>query len=252
MAEANITDYSSFSKEKLNKINKNLLVDYILNLDDKNLNNEIKNILNDMNDKISKLNDRLLIKDNVIDKLKEENTNLKDRIILIENDINETERYIRRNNIVIDGIPDEVRDASLQATVTEIAKSLDINVQEHEFEACHRLRSKPNRKGPRRTVVRFVNRRKVEKLLERKKHLKNTSFNESSKLHNTRLFFSDHLCPYFSKLFGMCQKLRFNNKLHSVWSYNGEVYYKITVNQEKGKKVTNEQTLKNDFPGFFM
>jgi len=75
------------SKDELKKVNKNLLVDYIHNLDENAVISsvEIKSILQDLNDKFSKLNDRLIIKENVIEKLSEDNTKLRKKIELIEN-----------------------------------------------------------------------------------------------------------------------------------------------------------------------
>jgi len=149
-------------------------------------------------------------------------------------------------------MPNSVNDTELQETVTKIAKSLNVELKSNDVEACHRLKSKPGKNGPKRTIVRFVNRRNVENLLSKKKLLKGNSFVNIDKLSNeTRLFLSDHLCPYYNKIFGMCEKLRFNNKINSVWSYNGEVFFKMSSGDEKGEKVKNELFLKNKFPDFF-
>ena len=60
-------------------------------------------------------------------------------------------QYERRNNVEIAGTPNEVDDNNLEQKVCEIFKSIDVDLNPNEIEACHRLpysakedRSKPN------------------------------------------------------------------------------------------------------------
>ena len=66
--------------------------------------------------------------------------------------MNGVEQNHRKNNIELDGIPENVADSELKATVAKILDSIvDENITSNDIEACHRLRSK---KRPRPTIVR--------------------------------------------------------------------------------------------------
>ena len=69
--------------------------------------------------------------------------------------INNADQYSRRNNIVIQGIPQSVKSKDLEDKVINV---LDI-------EACHRLGDS------RKTIVRFVNRKHSFEALKNKKSL---------------------------------------------------------------------------------
>jgi len=48
-----------------------------------------------------------------------------------------------------------------------------------------------------------------------------------------------------------CVRNCFNNKINSVWLYNGKVFFKMSSGDEKGEKVKNELFLRSKFPDFF-
>ena len=117
---------------------------------------------NQITDAINKLNEGITAKlennkDEIIQSLKNEGSSLQNRVsklesqvrlledALINNEIkiNNADQYSRRNNIVIQGIPQSVKSKDLEDKVINV---LDI-------EACHRLGDS------RKTIVRFVNRK---------------------------------------------------------------------------------------------
>ena len=82
------------------------------------------------------------LKEEIIERLQEENnllkvemSHLKDNlnektqlIIYMEKDIIDVQQYIRRNNIEIMGIPSTVKDNDLEKKVVEIAASIDVSI----------------------------------------------------------------------------------------------------------------------------
>ena len=69
--------------------------------------------------------------------------------------LNELDKYSRRNNTEIQGIPLSIPDDALEIKVIDIFKSLNITVQNKDIEGCHRL----DKANPQNTKDRFVNRK---------------------------------------------------------------------------------------------
>ena len=117
------------------------------------------NIVDERDEKIERLEE--LVKD-----LKNQNFELDCRII-------ENEQYSRRENLIISGIPEDVKDIQdLYDTVVFTLKKLGIHIGQKEISACHRLgRYDSNDSFPRRVIVRFTNRGIVHRALNNRGRL---------------------------------------------------------------------------------
>ena len=172
---------------------------------------------------------------------------LEERVFQVELDTSRQDTYIRRNNIEIQGIPSAV--TNLEETVISVVGKLDINVDLKDIEACHRLEKRRN--SPKPVIVRFVNRKHCERIHKEKKRLKDISVGDIEGLHdNTNIFFNENLCPYYQKIFRLCYKLKKNGFIDSVWSFHGDVFYKLRGSDEK-ILVRDESELVESFPNFF-
>ena len=92
-------------------------------------------------------NELLNIKNIIMKNLQEENKRLQKRgsvldkkVISIESRHNILEQYGRRNNLEITGIPDSVPQRELENKVVDILNAIGVNVSNHDFEDCHRIR----------------------------------------------------------------------------------------------------------------
>ena len=171
----------------------------------------------------------------------------KDEFIEFERDTGELQQYIRRNNIEIAGIPDSVGQNELEKKVIEIAKAVDIDVTENDIEACHRLQSRNRQKGPKRTIVRFVNRKFAEKLLKKGKMFKDRKIVEKAKLSNI-IYINNNLCSYYRYLWGKVKGLYDRNAIDSFWVFNGRINIRFADNPDEVMKVTHLNDLINCFP----
>lgn len=111
------------------------------------------------------LNDEIT---NLKNELKEKN----DLIVQIEKDVIDLQQYIRRNNVEIHGIPDNVEQKDLEKKVIEVCSALNVHIKKQDIEACHRLEDKTKGNAPKKTIVRFVNRKVCDDLHRNKKVLK--------------------------------------------------------------------------------
>jgi len=89
---------------------------------------------------------------------------LQKKVVLLENELCSlkenlecNDQYNRRNNIEISGIPTE------EEKIIEIRRKTDVEISANDIEACHRL---PSKKGNKKVIVKFVNRKKTEKCLK--------------------------------------------------------------------------------------
>ena len=138
---------------------------------------------NKITEAINKLNEAITVtlennKDEIIQSLKNEVSSLQNRVdklesqarlleeALINNEIkiNNADQYSRRNNIVIQGIPQSVKYKDLEDKVINVLDKVNVKVTKNDIEACHRLGDS------RKTIVRFVNRKHSFEALKNKKN----------------------------------------------------------------------------------
>ena len=218
-------------------------------------------------DKINLLRSELLnkIEENkseIIDQLITENkaltneiSNLKDslkqkdkKITSLEKDVLNLQQYVRRNNLEICGIPDEISDADLEDKVIAIAKSIDVEFTKSDIEACHRLKKGKNERYAR-TIIRFVNRKSCDNLHKNKKNLKNAKVKLSAIGIQGNIFINCNLAPYSKYLWSKCKKLYDDKIINRFWVYNGSIFI-ASREDDNGRKIEHMNDLVNTFPGY--
>ena len=198
-----------------------------------------------------------LMKDQIINNLMESNKKLQKRVENLENqiknqqyEIDANNQYHRRNNLEIHGIPNNVNDEDLEDKVIQILDNIDVKVSKMEIEACHRLpptRSSSNKK----TIVRFVSRKKTEQSIKSKKKLQDLNMASLNFPQDSKIYLSENLNKFFQKLAWHCRSLKREKLIHS-FKFQHEAFL-ISINKdEKSKKITSEQQLFSLFPGYFV
>ena len=80
-----------------------------------------------------------------------------DALIINEIKINNADQYSRRNNIVIQGIPQSVKYKDVEDKVINVLDKVNVKVTKNAIESCHRLGDS------RKTIVMSVNRKYSKK-----------------------------------------------------------------------------------------
>ena len=217
-----------------------------------------KNMLNSMMQLIKKVvTENLELKTKVKNLEKAKSTQDKrlndqfDRIIELETDLGKLNQYGRRNNIEITGIPESVEQDELEEKIIEIMKEINITIKPRDIEACHRIgKASSNRenrnKGPRRTIVRFVNRKKCENILRNKKDLADID----KKKHKVgKIYVNYSLCSMYRSIWWNCKKLHAAGRIFSFWVSGGVVRIKL---EEKSNSIpiVHQEDLRLEFPRF--
>ena len=167
-------------------------------------------------------------------------------------DIEANNQYGRRNNIVISGIPNEVSDEQLEEKVKEVLSKAGIDkILDNDIEACHRLPATRNNKN-KKTIVRFVNRKKSEKCLKNKKKLSSLNMDSVNFPKETKIFISENLNRHFSKIAWECRKLKRERLIHSFKFQNEAFIIKCDTGDTRPLKINDVHTLYLNFPGFFV
>lgn len=204
-------------------------------------------------DIIKQLKDENTILRAEIEDLKEELQEKSSLITDLEKDVVDVQQYIRRNNIEICGIPDNIPDNELEEKVIDIATALDVKINKNDIEACHRLKDRKNNTGPKRTIVRFTNRKWCDRLHKNKRKIRegkvSTKF-KSLGLDHKKVYINNNLCPYNKFIWGKCKSLYDEELIDRFWIYNGFIYIADDITDIRGTKITHLDTLKKNYPGF--
>ena len=180
--------------------------------------------------------------------LVDENKKLKQRVYNLECEVFKSQQYNRRNNIEINGIPDDVSDAGLENKVKEVLKQIDVDVESHEIEASHRLVKSSN--GAKTVIMKFVNRKTCEKIFHNKTKLKSVNKESLGFPADTRLYVHPNSCPYYSHLSWRCRRLKNARRIFSTWqAASGPIMIKFNKNS-RPQKVFHEGNLDDMFPDF--
>ena len=143
-----------------------------------------------------------------------------------------------------------MNDIILEDKVIEILNDIQVDVTADDIEACHRL-PKARNDRMKKTIVRFVNRKIVEKCMKLKKNAVNLNFQKLNFPPSSKIFISHNLNSHYKKLDWRCRSLKKNNHIFS-YKFQNEAFLIKTSKDERAVKIMKEEYLFNIFPGFFI
>ncbi len=209
------------------------------NIDLKRLLDEIKNV----KAIVTQTNEDLNVIKNRLSKLENDNEQLKEKIITVnevganlEDRIKEMERYSRKDNLILSGIP-STREEDVKEIVKAVAK--DLGMVLHDFDVCaaHRL---PNKKGTPYIIIKMLcNETKIE-LIKRAKR-------KQLKMQGLPVYLSDHLLPVIKVPLSKAKQLRREGFIKFGWTRNGDLFVK--KNEGDGAKKIKASNDLNEFRG---
>ena len=180
------------------------------------------------------------------------NNRLVERVVNMERNHWQNVQYSRRNNVELAGIPADVSQEELEDKVIEILRSIEVEVQPDDVEACHKLEYGKNesKDEPKRTIVKFVNRKICDISMKNRKKLKDVDKSKLGFNEETAIYINHNLCPYYRRLIGKCKFLQRKGRINSCWTYNGIVTLRI---KENGAftVILHDSDLIKLFPGEF-
>lgn len=145
-------------------------------------------------------------------------------LIRVEKDVTTTNQYNRRQNLIIDGIPDNVSQDKLEMVCLDIIHRIGfLPVGSYEVVGCHRLKKREGDKTTP-TIIRFVNRKVAEYCMKNRWKLKNLRSSWS-------LSFREDLCETNLDILEKSETLQKEGYISKVFTRNG--FVKIVMNDRQ-------------------
>ena len=228
----------SLTKSQMQKMNKDEIINFCYDLQDKQM-KSLKDIQLKL-DSLQKLEERLVIVESDLEIAKNINNTLLKKVKDVERRCWANSQYSRRECLEVVGIPESLVDEELDDKVSEVFNMIDADVDKDNFEACHRLK-----KG--RVIVKFKSRKDTQRVLSKRKHLKDADVQRLNFPEGTKLYINESLCGYYRGLWGKCKILWKKGYLFSFWTTNGTVNVR---ENDHGKiyRLTHDDDLCERFP----
>ena len=196
---------------------------------------ELKDIINEKNTKIKDLETR------VSDLEKNEN----EKVCELENKVEQLEMYGRRNGVRIYGI-DEEKGENTDQLVLNLAHSIGADIPKFALGRSHRV-GRPNNKGHRAIIAKFISHNYKVELLKCKKNLRKNSSedeNEDDEVQNVRaqIFINEDLTKLRMDWAKRARKLKADGKATDTWTRDGTIFIKVSDKQVE--RVDNEHKLR--------
>ena len=141
-----------------------------------------------------------LMKDFCYGEVQDSIRHIEDELVRLDKDITITNQYNRRQNIIIDGIPGNIRNQQLQHVCIDIITKLGFfshtnPLTPYDVVGCHRLKKIPGQASAP-TIIRFTNRKVVEFCINNRNRLRKVSAE-----FKWNLSFREDLCPANDAIF---------------------------------------------------
>ena len=152
------------------------------------------------------------------------------QIEILQRNALDSSKYLRREMIEIDPVPEDIQDTQLEESIYQALSLTGTSVSTGDLEECHTMRRRD------RVIVKFSSRRKRNYVTFKKKSLNGKS-DELKNLGFTsvKLFISDSMCHENHQLFYRCRQLKRRGLLHSAWFFSNCIYIKVGKNSSATK-----------------
>ena len=163
----------------------------------------------------------------------------------VEKEVYKTNQYNRRQNLIIEGIPNKIPQRDLERTAVNIIHQLGFPVQFRDVVGCHRLHKPSNNPSlPTPTIIRFTNRKVTEFCIQNSRFL--------SKIRLPwRITVREDLCDSNEYILSQCELLKEKGVINHFMIRNGFVKT-VRKRGEFARKVNHPDDLKSMFPDAFV
>ena len=179
--------------------------------------NGLNNRFEDFIKKYDELHSELLISKNC-------NSLLLKRITNLERNALNNAKYVRRETIEINPIPQSIPNTDLENKVCQALSLTGTTVTPDDLQACHRMKNKE------KVIVKFKDRKQRNKVIFSRKELKSKGEQLRDLQFGPSLFINDSMCFENQSLFYKCRQLKNVGKLFSFWFFNNTLNVKLIEN----------------------
>nr|XP_006823167.1 PREDICTED: uncharacterized protein LOC102803782 [Saccoglossus kowalevskii] len=166
--------------------------------------------------------------------LVEENRVLKYRVSDLECNHNELDQYIRRENLVISGVP-QTESENTDAIALKIAQIADKNITMSDIDVSHRIGKRKPSVGqrynpPSQIIVRFTSRRARDAVYKARKNLSTVKTSSLGYEVTNDIYINENLTPIGKALFTKVNIKRKQCGWKFLWTHYGKILTKKDEN----------------------
>ena len=186
-------------------------------------------------------NEIIRIEEGIADEFKkvDEYVQLLEKVIIrTETEVVVTNQYNRRENLIIDGIPDNIPQKNLEVLCVEIIRELGFvgRIGSYEIIGCHRLKKKAS-DVTTPVIIRFFNRKITEFCMKNRRKLRYIR-------PTWNLSFREDLCDANLTILEQCEQMKNDGILAKVYTHNGFVKVAKTL-RDRPVRVNHINELRN-------
>ena len=159
--------------------------------------------------------------------VKEDNDIMAEDLATAINKIDDLEQYSRKHNLEFHGIPESSQE-NLAEQIIKLGNVLNVPIRNNDIDICHRLSANKKSNKPRPVIARFKSYEVKKALYSARKQLKNQSLNHVFPGADI-VYINENLTRRRRELFNKVWKTKKLNHWHSVWTVDGKVFFKISV-----------------------
>lgn len=196
-----------------------------LRVDLRNIKDSVKNC-SDTCDSVNEIKKEIQEIRKEMQKLTKQNEELSSENRRLSEKIEELKQHQRSNNIEIKGVPDEGDPYDI---VKRIGTILDEPITDSDIDVCHRVPS--FKTSDKNIIVRFVQRSKRDKLLQKSKKHRFTTKDLDYGGNNHPVYLNEHLTGSNKRLLGAAISKKKSVGWKFVWSSGGKDFARKTENE---------------------
>ncbi|KAL9963889.1 hypothetical protein ACROYT_G027444 [Oculina patagonica] len=159
--------------------------------------------------------------------VEEDNETMAEDLATAINKIDDVKQYSRKHNLEFHGIPESSQE-NLAEQIIKLGNVLNVPIRNNDIDICHRLSANKKSNKPRPIIARFKSYEAKKALYSARKQLKNQSLNHVFPGADV-VYINENLTRRRRDLFNKVWKAKKLNHWHSVWTVDGKVFFKISV-----------------------
>ncbi|XP_054257563.1 uncharacterized protein LOC128982639 [Macrosteles quadrilineatus] len=183
----------------------------------------LHNLVKDQKEALNVQSQKLSEYMSVIEGLKQENVNLSKKVRELEVKLDDSEQYIRSNNVEIHGVPEKSNE-DVYETVKTVANALGLSIEREAIDVCHRLGKRTGYDGPPTIIARFVRREDKLNLLQKRRVKRNFNTNDLGLSQPAvPIYINENLCPGRRKVYTAARQAKKDKNYTYLWIRNGKI-----------------------------
>ena len=138
--------------------------------------------------------------------------------------VEEREQYLRRDCLVISGIP-KTPEENTDEIVKEVATLMDVDLDVSDISISHRLPTKSASSYPN-IIVKFTRRECKDNIYRQRKRLKEYTISDINlgRVAGNKIFISESLTANNKQLFDKCLEYKKEHRYKYIWTWHGKIF----------------------------